>query len=414
MIKTQPSRFLLGAALLAIALLILPSAVRARECPVEKCLDNKCELPVCKCASRSVPGNHSLNTAPQLVVFTFVGPLNSDSWYPLRRLFKDDKKNPNGEPITMTLFVSDTDTDDYCRAGEFYRDGHEIGVNGVSDKDTMDSFISDDWEELIMSQKEIITTEAKIDKKDIKGMHVPGLKKKASDALFIAIEHMSDEAKYEARAWKPYDSSIVYGENIPLKNQAPLWPYTVNYKSDDKVCPDDVNVCNHPAHCYDGVWEVPVRLFYDNVSLPNVFIDGWAAPENEEMLYYTLVHNFWEHYAVNRAPFVIKVHTDWFKKSRFAEKALERFIAVVLAHDLQGVYVVSMEQMLEWVKDRKKLNEIKDSGLFKRTKTRSGVRCNMATLEADGKVSGTAMVLVESAILLVLLVVFIVKDRAED
>ena len=314
----------------------------------------------------------------------------------------------------MTLFVADTDTDDYCRAGEFYRDGHEIGVNVVSDEDTMDSFISDDWEKLIMTQKEIIATKAKIDKNDIKGLHVSGLLKKKADSLFLAMEHMSNETKYEARAWKPYDSSVVLGENIRSKNQAPLWPYTVNYKSDDKVCPGDINACNHPAHCYDGVWEVPVRLFYDNGSFPNVFIDDWPAPENEEMLYYTLVKNFWEHYASNRAPFVIKAHTDWFKRSRLAEKALERFIAVVLAHDLQDVYVVAMDQMLEWVKDPKALNEIKDSGLFTRTKKRSGARCDMATLAAEGKVSGTAMVLVESAILLVLLVAFIVKDRAED
>ena len=68
------------------------------------------------------------------------------------------------------------------------------------------------------------------------------------------------------------------GENIRLKNQAPLWPYTMNDKySHDKVCPGDVNVCNHPAYCYDGV-------FYDNVSLSNVFIDEWTAPEIEEML----------------------------------------------------------------------------------------------------------------------------------
>ena len=414
MITTQPSRLLLGAALLATAFLLLPSAVRAGECPAGPCLENNCKLPDCNCACRSVHGDLALNTVPQLVVFTFVGPLNSSSWDPLRRLFKDEKKNPNGEPITMTLFVSDTYTDDYCRAGEFYRDGHEIGVNGVSDTDTVDSFISDDWEQLIMSQKEILTTEAKIDKTDIKGMHVPGLKKRAADAVFLAIEHMSNETKYEGRAWKPYDSSVVLGENIRLKNQAPLWPYTVTYTSDDKVCPGDVNACNHPAHCYTGVWEVPVRLFYDNGSLPNVFIDEWIAPENEEMLYYTLVNNFWEHYASSRAPFVIKAHTNWFNKSRLAEKALERFIAVVLAHDLQDVYVVSMEQMLEWVKDPKTLNEIKDSGLFKRTTKRSGARCNMATLEADGKVSGTAMILVESTILLVLLVVFVVKDRAED
>ena len=97
----------------------------------------------------------------------------------------------------MTLFVADTDTDDYWRAGEFYRDGHEIGVNGVSDKDTMASFIS------ACSASKGDYHDGGKDRQNRHQRHACAwsLEESSSEnALFIAMVHMSDEAKYEACA----------------------------------------------------------------------------------------------------------------------------------------------------------------------------------------------------------------------
>ena len=374
-----------------------------------------CELPNCNCASESPPDEMEPNKVPQLVVFAFSGPLNNDSWHQLRRIFDNKGKggkervNPNDEGITMTLFVSDEGTDDYCRAGEFYRDGHEIGVTGVNDTYSMASLKPRVWEEVIMGQRENLTKEAKIDVKDIHGMRAPALEA-GGDQQFGGMQFMSNDTKYKTYAWHPYDSSIVLGEKEFWKNMLPLWPYTLNFRFFDMVRPQN----RHPVACYPGMWEVPVQRFYDNYSMAHDFIDDWVAAENYEMLYYTIVNNFWRHYSINRAPFIINAHTDWFKRDPFALKAVERFIDVLLAHAEKDVYVVSMDQMLEWMKKPVPLDKVIESGIFKKSIGRKGAKCNMAKLNASGNLNGNMLLLIEGGILLVLLVVFVAKDRAED
>ncbi|KAI0213195.1 hypothetical protein LSAT2_001790 [Lamellibrachia satsuma] len=134
MSATQPFRFLLGAVLLATLLLFLTPSVQTANCPVmeEQCTTETCSVPNCNCATESPPGGLYPHNVPQLVVFAFIGPLNNDSWYQLQGIFNKKRVNPNGERITMTLFFTEEDTDDYCRAGEFYRDGHEIGVTSIN------------------------------------------------------------------------------------------------------------------------------------------------------------------------------------------------------------------------------------------------------------------------------------------
>ena len=405
---TQPFGFLLGAVLLATLLLFLTSSVRTANCPVmeEQCTTATCSVPNCNCATESPPGGLYPNNVPQLVVFAFMGPLNNDSWYQLQGIFDKKRVNPNGERITMTLFFTDNGTDDYCRAGEFYRDGHEIGVTG---SDVMASLKPSKWEEAIMYQKKNLTKKAKVDKADIRGMRAPELKSGA-DRQFEAMESMSDKTRHSDNAWNPYDSSIVLGEKEQWKNTLPLWPYTMNYRVFDIIRPHN----DHPASCYPGVWEIPVQRFYDNYSTAHVFIDEWVGAENYEMLYYTIAQNFWRHYSNNRAPFIINARTDWFKKDLMAEKAVERFIDVLLAHAEKDVYVVSMDQMLDWMKHPVPLDKVKESDLFKRQKKRSGEKCNIAKLNAQLSKNGTIMLLIEGGILLMLLVVLIAKDRAED
>ena len=386
-------------------------------CPVaeETCSEENCKLPNCACATESPPGGMAPNNVPQLVVFAFSGPLNNDSWYYLRRIFADEGKgskertNPNDERITMTLFVSDDETDDYCRAGEFYRDGHEVGVAGINDTYSMTTLKPRRWEEAMMGQRHNLTTLANVDEKDIGGMRAPALAAGA-DAQFIGMQYMANETKHGEHAWHPYDSSIVLGEDQYWKNSVPLWPYTMDFRVVDTVRPHN----RHPAACYPGVWEVPVQRFYDNYSTAHDFIDDWASAETVPMLYYTIANNFWRHYSGNRAPFIINARTDWFSKDPFALEAVERFIDVLLAHELDDVYVVSMDQMLQWAKDPVPLDRVKESGLFKRPIGRKGAKCDLSKLNAVGSLDGNVMLLIEGGVLLVLLVVLIAKDRAED
>ena len=340
------------------------------------------------CATESIPGSLERNNVPQMVVFAFTGPLNNDSWYQLRRIFDNEGKgskervNPNGERITMTLFASDKSTDDYCRAGEFYRDGHEIGVTGSY---SMASLKPSKWEKEIMYHKKNLTKKANIDKHDIHGMRAPELEF-GGDRQFQAINAMSNITRYKKHAWRnPYDSSIVLGERTYWKNTWPSWPYTLDYRVYDTVRPHNV----HPAACYPGMWEIPVQRFYENYSTAHFFIDDWVGAYNVEMLYYTIVNNFWRHYSNNRAPFIINARTDWFKRDLMAEKAVERFIDVLLAHKSKDVYMVSMDQMLEWVKNPVPLDKVKESNLLKRPTGRKGAKCNFGKRTVNGGGNGT-------------------------
>ncbi|KAK2180106.1 hypothetical protein NP493_459g01047 [Ridgeia piscesae] len=411
---TYPRGFVFIASLLATFLLLPTSSVRADVCPAtgKVCrMKVNCHLPDCNCVSEEPPVVMDPVQVPQLVVFAFSGPLNNDSWYHLRRIFdyrgKGSKKrlNPNDEPITMTLFVSDDGTDHYCRAGEFYRHGHEIGVAGTNSSWSMASRKPRAWEAAMMGQRANLTKEAKIDEEDIRGMRAPSLQA-GGDQQFVGIQYMSNETRYKAHVWRPYDSSIAIGE----KNVVPLWPYTMDFRVSDVVRPQN----RHPVACYPGVWEVPVQRFYDNYSSAHDFIDDWDSAENVEMLYYTIANNFWRHYSTNRAPFVINARTYWFSRDPYALEAIERFIDVLLAHTVKDVYVVSMEQVVEWTKHPLRLDEIKASALFKQPTGRKGLMCNMADLNWRGNANGNVMLLIEGGVLLVLLVVLIARDRSED
>ncbi|KAI0236463.1 hypothetical protein LSAT2_012993 [Lamellibrachia satsuma] len=366
---TQP----FGAVMLATLLLFLTPSARTDTCPVAdvQCeMNMNCELPHCNCASESPPDDLAPADVPQLVVFAFSGPLNKDSWHQLRRIFDNNGKggkkrvNPNGERITMTLFVSDVGTDDYCRAGEFYNHGHEIGVTGFKETNSMENLTPMGWQEVMMGQRENLKKEANIDEDDIHGMRAPALEA-GGDKQFMGIQLMNE------RKWLPYDSSIMFVETA-----LQLWPYTMNFRFTDTIGRQN----HYPGACYPGVWEVPVQRFCDNYNTEYDFIDEWVAATNFEMLYYTIANNFWRHYSTNRAPFIINAHTDWFKRDPFALEAVERFIDVLLAHAEKDVYVVSMDQMLDWVKHPVPLDEIEQSDLLKTPTGRKGAMCDLVKL----------------------------------
>ena len=419
---THPFAFLLAAALVVVTFpLFLAPSVRADKCPPlhEICMEeNNCKLPKCLCASEFPSMGMEREDIPQLVVFAFSGPLNENTWKPLRRIFDNEgvgskrRVNPNDEPISMTLFVSDEGTDDYCRAGEFYRDGHEIGVNGVNDKHSMDGREPSAWKSVMMRQREKLAKEAKIDVLDIGGMRAPALEA-GGDGQFEGIQLMN------ASNWLPYDSSIVLDENDYLKNTVPIWPYTMDFKYDDTIRPWN----HHPTTCYPGVWEVPLQRFRDRYNRPHDFIDDWAVVRDDATLYSAIANNFWRHYSKNRVPFIINARTSWFQRQPDAVKAVERFIDVIIAHDLMDVYVVSMEQMLEWVKNPVPLVELNTApSLFKKPTRRNGAaRCNSTWLRTgqnaegnEGWVAGNSVTLPICVVSLILLFVYIAKGGSQS
>ncbi|XP_036367018.1 chitin deacetylase 1-like [Octopus sinensis] len=107
--------------------LLLVSTVNAGCQQEENCLS-----PNCYCSSKWFP-KMNVTDIPQMVYFGFDDAVNSliNEYYD--EIFTNNRNNPNGCPITMSLYVSDLYTD-YKLVKKYYDAGHEIGVHGVNDK----------------------------------------------------------------------------------------------------------------------------------------------------------------------------------------------------------------------------------------------------------------------------------------
>ena len=88
----------------------LPESQSARD-PAQPCVESQCKLPDCRCAETDIPGGLSTSDTPQIVAISFddgVRVIDYESYY--SKVF-NGRKNPNGCPIGLTLFVSHDYTD---------------------------------------------------------------------------------------------------------------------------------------------------------------------------------------------------------------------------------------------------------------------------------------------------------------
>ena len=90
--------------------------------------DNKCDVCMknkkgkdCWCIGTETPGQIPQQNTPKLVMVTFDDAVTSDSYRLFKNLF-DGRTNPNGCPVTTTLFVSDIATN-YDHVRDLYKKG---------------------------------------------------------------------------------------------------------------------------------------------------------------------------------------------------------------------------------------------------------------------------------------------------
>jgi hypothetical protein len=90
-----------------------------------------CLPPNCFCCRDELRLPISVKDIPQIVFFTFDDALTDSAAKFYHQLFNESRKNPNGCPISMTLFVSHHDTV-YSNVNYMYRKGMEIAAHSVS------------------------------------------------------------------------------------------------------------------------------------------------------------------------------------------------------------------------------------------------------------------------------------------
>ena len=275
---------------------------------------------------------------PQMVFFTFDDAVNPQVAAFYRELFDASRVNPNGCPIKMTLFISHSSTV-YSLVREFYQKGMEIASHSVTHSNPNPNTFLDEAKK----QKQNLAKKAKIPENEIKGWRSPFLK-----PLGDTQPDVLKQLGYE------YDATLTIIKSNS-QDKAPV-PFTLDYG-----WPYDCKIQPCPKKEHKGFWEVPVISVKDYLDKYNcVYIDGCnIPPPSEELAYKFLWDNFENYYKTNRAPMGINMHASWFFYPD-RKKAMSRFIKDILK--LGDVYIVSVSQVIEWLRNPTPLSGIKEFG----------------------------------------------------
>lgn len=294
----------------------------------QQCMkSSKCKPPDCFCCRDELQlPNMSLSQIPQIVFFTFDDAVTEQVSGFYHQLFSEKRKNPNGCPISMTLFISHDNTK-YRLVTEFHRKGMEIASHSV----THSTMNGSNFFQEAKAQKENLAKLAGIPIEDITGWRSPFLKPTG--------DLQPDSLK---KLGYTYDATLTFSKRS--FREKPPGPFTLDFGY-----PYECQVKPCPKHKHPGFWEVPVVSLLDyKQAYDCVYVDGCMnAPPNEDAAYQFLWDNFYNYYTTTKMPFGINMHPSWFYYPDRL-KAMDRFIQKLVS--LNDVYIVSANRMLEWLK----------------------------------------------------------------
>ncbi|XP_069129801.1 chitin deacetylase 7-like [Argopecten irradians] len=284
-----------------------------------------CHLPDCFCSTF----HHLLDPEeiPQIVYFAFDDGVKEQAEAHYNRLFSEDRKNPNGCPISMTLYVSGDQTE-YPVLSELSKRGFEIAVHSMSHEVIK---TGEKVRDEAIGQRDNIINFSNVTVNQIHGWRSPYLKT-AGDDQIQALQDLNFT----------YDVSFVYTRKT-MDDLNP-WPFTLDY---GWTLPCDLPPC--PAKEHPGFWVVPVNAMrdYGDWAACRSFDSCANKPLTMNQTYNYFMDNFRSHYQGNRAPFGIHMHANWFSKEEHIN-AMDKAIHDLLEYD--DVYIVSINQALEWMK----------------------------------------------------------------
>nr|AFO53263.1 chitin deacetylase isoform B [Sinohyriopsis cumingii] len=300
-----------------------------------ECLkDHTCNPPDCFCCRDKFVFPFKSSEIPQMVYFTFDDAVTEQVSVFYRELFDGSRKNPNGCPISMTLFISHDNTK-YPIVNEFYRKGMEIASHSVTHSQLNTSnFLME-----AKSQRENLAKLAGIPVESIKGWRSPYLKP-TGDLQPSTLKELG----------YLYDATLTFSKRN-LREKAPT-PFTLDYG-----WPYDCKVNPCPAGVHNGFWEVPVVSLMDyKQQYDCVYVDGCMnPPPDETAAYQFLWENFNSYYTNSRIPFGINMHPSWFYYPDRL-KAMDRFIQKLTS--LNDVYIVNVGQVIEWLMNPTPLSKL--------------------------------------------------------
>ncbi|KAG7171350.1 putative Polysaccharide deacetylase-like 2 [Homarus americanus] len=326
---------------LVVALLVSALVVTGTTTEDEVCeQDKNCFLPNCLCGSVTHPGNIPFDEVPQFVVLSFdsaVRDTNIDFYLKFK-----DFMNPNDCRITMTFFLSHLYAN-YPMVNELHRIGHEIGLHSVTSSDVENYWRPANesvWMHEMDDLRTIIENNAFIDKKHLKGWRAPYLEL-GGDEMFSALNELGLE--YDC-SWPTLRYTNWFGSNpIGALYTPSTTPASRTVSSDDALPRGTTG------------WVVPMIDLNDNTGEACAMLDNCNG-------------NFNLNYLNNKAPFGIFSHYSWFLEGHLngtdaRETGYTRFLEWLSSKD--DVYVVSVDRLLEWMKNPVPLSEVGTLDAFK-------------------------------------------------
>ena len=329
----------LGITILSFVLFIGYASSNSSDVPTcTRCLkDNSCKPPDCFCCRNELKLPMSMSDIPQIVFFTFDDALTERAAEFYYQLFNvTDRKNPNGCPVSMTMFISHHDTK-YDKVNEFYRKGMEIAAHSVTHKHmTTQNFLEE-----AKSQKNNLAKLGGVPENEIVGWRSPFLE---------PVGDMQPDKLKELGY--VYDATLTFSKRN-LHDKPPT-PFTLDFG-----WPYDCKVKPCPRRRHFGFWEVPVVSLLDyKHKYDCVYVDGCnSPPPDESSAYKFLMDNFNSYYSRSRVPFGINMHPSWFYTPHRL-KAMDRFIQSLLR--MNDVYIVSVDKMIKWLKNPTPLSRLHD------------------------------------------------------
>lgn len=289
--------------------------------PLTTC-PSTCHLPSCSCGL-SIPGGLAPGQTPQFVLLTFDDAVNDLNKEFFSRLFTG-RTNPDSCPSAATFYVSHEWTD-YGQVQDLYSQGHEIASHTITHSHP--PFDLERWAREVVGQANLLADLGNVEPGDIKGFRAPFLQT-GGDTMFTVL--------------KEFD--FLYDSSLPSSVTSPrLWPYTL-----DQSPPHSCNLPPCPTGSHPGIWEIPMTVQQDDEGTHCPMLDGCRYQEDAESIQRMLTRNFLEHYTSNKAPFPMFYHAAWFKSKPHREEAVVKFLDSIQA--LPDVYLVTSQQLLDWVK----------------------------------------------------------------
>ncbi|ORX60058.1 hypothetical protein BCR36DRAFT_579499 [Piromyces finnis] len=310
--------------------------IRTKRAPIDNsyhCDEDNCKLPKCKCFSENNPGSLKTKDIPQFVLISIDGSLTNKS-IKYQNQITENVMSPNGCPAMITNFATDENSD-FFEIESAYVKNNEIAFNL---NETESKIITP---KMVNSLRDLVEKFTNIDKKEIIGFRYTG-----NERLKVNIYHDICDLEYL------YDSSFSIS---PLNN---FWPFTLDYG-----IPTEFNSKSLISGVYPELWEIPI---YELLNPDNSTFAIWEpnVSSNGKLLE-ILKNNFLNlHYNNNRIPFTMPLTKQWLEQDKRIE-TINEFLKWIVDETNNDTYFINYSQLIEWMKNPVKLDNINKSGIFK-------------------------------------------------